>query len=74
MKKLPAADPPNSLDEYTTIDGMVDDHPDLFSKTQLRWALRYRSSNGLAEHTLKFGKRLYIHVPGFVTWLRHQDA
>ena len=58
------------LDEYTTPDALARRHPDLFTLAQLRWALRFRDENGLAEHVTRLGRRLYIHVPGFTGWFQ----
>lgn len=61
-----------NLDEYSTPEGLAKKHSELFSLQQLRWALRFRDDNGLSQHVTKFGRRLYIHEPGFVTWFHRQ--
>lgn len=53
------------LSEYRTIKGLVEEHGDLFSEFQIRWALRNREENGLKEAVVKFGRNIYIHVPTF---------
>lgn len=60
------------LEEFTTPQGLAEKHPTLFTVPQLRWALRFRDENGLAEHVTRFGRRLYIHEPGFVRWFESQ--
>ena len=60
------------LDDWSTVEGLVDQHPDKFTEPQLRWALRYRDENGLAEHVTRMGRRLYIHIPGFTDWFQSQ--
>ena len=64
----------NSLSDYSTVEQLAERHADLFSEGQLRWALRYRDENGLAEHISQFGRRLYVHVPGFTRWFQQQGA
>jgi hypothetical protein len=70
----PAETPPAtavpSLDDLTTIDGLTEQYPDLFSETQLRWALRTRKDNGLSQHVFKLGKLLYLSKSGFAEWLQ----
>ena len=53
------------LSEYRTIKGLIEDHGDLFSEFQIRWALRNREENGLKDAVVRFGRTLYIHVPTF---------
>ena len=60
------------LDDWSTVEGLVDRYSDKFTEPQLRWALRYRDENGLAEHVTRMGRRLYIHIPGFTDWFQSQ--
>ncbi len=60
------------LEEYATPEGLAERHADLFTLPQLRWALRFREENGLAEHVTRMGRRLYIHIPGFTVWFQSQ--
>ncbi len=60
------------LEDWATPETLVDQHPDKFTLPQLRWALRFRSENGLAEHVTRMGRRLYIHIPGFTRWFQEQ--
>lgn len=53
------------LSEYRTIKGLVEEHRELFSEFQIRWALRNREDNGLKDAVVRFGRTLYIHVPTF---------
>lgn len=62
----------SKLSEYLTVDGLVDAYPHLLKESQVRWALRFRYENGLAAHCIRMGRRLYIHVPGFVEWFQAQ--
>ena len=63
-----------SLDEFSTIEQLAADNPDLITENQLRWILRDRHNNGLAPAVKKFGKHLILHVPTFVTWLMQQKS
>ena len=58
-----------SIDELRTIEQLCNEYPDLISEHALRWVLRHRHENGLAEHVTHFGKSLVVYVPGFVRWL-----
>ncbi len=60
------------LEDWATPEALVDQHPDKFTLPQLRWALRFRDENGLAEHITRMGRRLYIHIPGFTRWFQEQ--
>ncbi len=64
--------PQGTLSDWTTIEGFVRDHPDKFTESQIRWALRFREENGLAEHVTRMGRRIYIHVPGFTEWFQRR--
>ena len=59
-----------ALEEWATIEKLVADSDGLITESQVRWALRYRNENGLAEHVTRFGRRLYLHVPGFARWFK----
>lgn len=63
--------PARSLDEYQPLRIFLEQHPQ-FREHQLRWLLRFRQHNGLDAHTLKVGKEIYFHVPGFLRWLNEQ--
>ena len=62
------------LADYLTLQQLLREYPGMFTESQLRWALRFRQENGLAEHVVLFGRRLYIHVPGFTQWFsQHRE-
>ncbi len=74
MNTFNLTEPPRSEDlkEYLTIEGMLKEYPSLFKKDQLRWLLRNRANNKLGDHICRVGRLLYIHVPGFISWMRRQ--
>lgn len=60
---------PRDLKEFRTIHQLVEEYPDMLTENALRYALRLRDQNGLAQHVCKLGKQTLIHVPGFTSWL-----
>ncbi len=36
----------------------------------LKWMLFHRETNGLAAHVVAVGRKLMIHEPGFLEWLK----
>lgn len=63
-----------SLDEFSTIEQLAANNPNLITENRLRWILRERHNNGLAPAVKKLGKNLLVHVPTFVTWLMQQEG
>ena len=63
-----------SLDEFSTIEQLAANNPDLITVNRLRWIIRDRHNNGLAPAVKKLGKNLLVHVPTFVTWLMQQKG
>ncbi len=63
--------PARSLDEYQPLRVLLQQHPQ-FREHQLRWMLRFRDENGLDAHTMKIGREIYFHVPGFLAWLNEK--
>ena len=53
----------SDLSELATIDELVASYPKKFTKAQLQWQLRFREENGLDAAVIKFGRRIYFHVP-----------
>ena len=66
------SDAAGGLADWATVEGFVERHEGLFTEAQLRWALRFRSENGLAAHVRRFGRKLYLNEPGFITWFEAQ--
>lgn len=52
--------------EWETISGLVDRSNGKLTETQIRWQLRFRDKNGLADAVVKVGKTLYVHVPTYM--------
>ncbi len=57
-----------SLENFQPPEKVAEMYPQ-FPEARLRWWMRQRHSNGLADHVRKLGKQLYLHVPGFVQWV-----
>ncbi len=60
-----------NLSDFQTPEQIADDHPQFSAKT-ISWWLRNRHNNGLVDHVRKVGKKLYLHRPGFATWINQQ--
>ena len=65
-------EPLTGFENYETIDSLVKKYPHLFAVNTLRWQLRDRATNGLDKHVTRFGRKLYIFMPGFLEWFREQ--
>lgn len=61
------------LSQFQDLDKVIDDNPQ-FSKEQIHWAIRNKRKNGMDELgvVVKFGKKIYLHVGRFATWLDMQ--
>ena len=46
-----------SLDEFSTIEQLAANNPDLITVNRLRWIIRDRHNNGLAPAVKKLGKK-----------------
>jgi len=57
---------PPDFSEWETIKGLCNLSDGKISETQIRWQLRFRKENGLADAVVKIGKTLYIHVPTYM--------
>jgi hypothetical protein len=56
--------PIKDFSEFLSIPAVVEKYPDIFhNENTLRWMLRDRDRNGLADCVLKVGKGLKLHVP-----------
>ena len=62
------AQSPN-LDDFVTIEQFIERSGGKFTMSQVRWLLRFRDENGLADAVTQVGRRLYINVPKFTEWL-----
>lgn len=62
--------PKTNIDDWQKLPQFVDEHPQ-YTMQQMRWLMLHRHENGLDEHTRKIGKPIYIHVPGFLSWIEN---
>lgn len=58
-----------TLDDLRSIDALAREHPTILSVPTLRWQLRHRDENGLADAVVKVGKKLLIVKPRYTAWL-----
>jgi hypothetical protein len=64
---------PQSLNDFQPPEAIAGQFPQ-FSESSIRWWLRERRNNGLAPHVRKIGKKVYLHVPGFMAWINSRTA
>lgn len=55
------------LNNWQSLSKFLAEHQN-FKENTLRWAIRQKHKNGLAPHVRKFGKEVYLNVPGFTKW------
>lgn len=60
------------LDDLRTISELAKQHPTILSIPTLRWQLRHREQNGLAECCVQIGKKLLISKSRYERWLGTQ--
>jgi hypothetical protein len=58
-----------ALDELRTLEEFVRDNASILTPSTVRYQLRNRHSNGLADATVKVGKRLLIIPSRYAKWL-----
>jgi hypothetical protein len=63
-----------SIQDLTTVDGLVASNPTAFSVSVLRWQLRHRHESGLAAACVKVGKRILISRSRYEAWLASQTG
>ena len=54
--------------DWLTIPATVEFTNNQVTENQIRWWLRSKKSNGLAEHTRTIGRKIYINKIGFMEW------
>lgn len=59
----------NNEIQYSSIEQIVENPKYPFSEPQIRHYLMHRHKNGLASAVRKIGKRLYIRVDLFDSWI-----
>lgn len=65
-----------SLNEITTPEALVKEHPELFTCSQMNWLLKTREVNGLSQSgaVLKVSRKLYVNRGAFINWFMEQKA
>lgn len=58
-----------NLNDLKTIECLVDENPQALTVSLLRWQLRHRYENGLANCCVKAGKRILISKSRYEQWL-----
>lgn len=58
-----------TLEDWLTIDQLVQINPDLLNIATLRWQLRHRTTNGLAFACQVVGKKTAISRSRYELWL-----
>lgn len=60
------------LSGYVACQHLSKLYPNLLTNNQVAWLMRNRETNGLKHCVVKLGKRLYIHLPSFQSWLERE--
>lgn len=63
---------PFDLDQYKTLDQIVQSNPAVFKRSRLLGWVREAAHNGLAPHVLRQGRTIAIHLPGLLGWMKIQ--
>jgi hypothetical protein len=58
-----------NLNDLKTIEGLVDENSQALTVSLLRWQLRHRYENGLANCCVRAGKRILISKSRYEQWL-----
>lgn len=58
-----------TINDLKTIEGLVEVNPQVLTVPLLRWQLRHRYENGLANCCVKAGKRILISKSRYEQWL-----
>ena len=61
-----------AVDDLRTIAGLIAENPDVLSESMLRWQLRHRFENGLAQYCVPVGRKILISKSGYERWLASQ--
>ena len=63
---------PPPVDELFSIKRLAERHPNLLPESRIRWAVRNRASNGLAEVGAVFLSpvhEFFLHEPAMIRWV-----
>ena len=58
-----------NLNDLKTIEGLVEENTQALTVSLLRWQLRHRYENGLANCCVRAGKRILISKSRYEKWL-----
>lgn len=58
-----------NLNDLKTIEGLVEENTQALTVSLLRWQLRHRYENGLANCCVRAGKRILISKSRYEQWL-----
>lgn len=58
-----------TLDDLHTVQGLAARYPSILSVRTLRWQLRSRNENGLAECCVRVGRNVLISQTRYERWL-----
>lgn len=65
--QTPTDAPP--LSDLATIADLVREHPNFLTEPTLRWQLRHRDANGLADCCVRVGRKILIYRSRYASWL-----
>jgi hypothetical protein len=61
------------IKDWATVEEFCELFPNIPEKT-LRWQLTTREQNGLSPYVQVIGKKRYISIRGYATWLRENSG
>jgi hypothetical protein len=61
-----------SLDDLHSVESFAQKYPALLTVQTLRWQLRHRDRNGMAQCCVALGKKLLISKSRYESWLAGQ--
>lgn len=67
---------PQGMEDIVTPDNFVQENSDVLSKSQMRWLIRQRGSNGLKESKaiILIGRRFYLQRSKFIKWFASKST
>ncbi len=69
MHTVAVEQPAVALDDLYAVDQLVSTFPNILTLNLLRWQLRHREENGLAQACVRVGKKLLISKARYEHWL-----
>lgn len=61
------------LEDYLDIKSFLEKYPQ-FSESQIRWLIFKKEKLGVTHVFRRLGKRIYIHVPSYLDFLKNQPS